>query len=1022
MVERAAHDATPGFKLVRWFSKQPELPATSVDLDTALACLSRLGSDSGIHTDPDVARRRVDLAGPTLTLPSLARLAGEFGFAGSVEGLSWRQLFDRPLRGPVLLALRNGNAVALVGLQKGQGEAPDKVAVVDPLFRSGEVFLLEQDRLEASWDGMAVTLGRAAVEEAGGFGFGWFGRKLRAERGVMRDIALAALAMHAIALAIPIFFQILIDKVVPNRGLSTLAVITAGIAVLILFDGGFNYLRNYLLSHLARKLDYLISNETVGHLLKLPLGYFNSNPSGVVVHKLQEAAQVREFLTGRLFNTVLDLLAVVLYLPVLFLYSWQLTLVVLVLSFMTFVILAVAARSFRGKLELVNQIEGRRKAILVEMIQGIATIKTLALEPRLLRQWRGASFDSASGVMALGELSARARASLEALQKVMSVGVGAIGALLVLQDQITVGALIAFNMLGLRIAGPLIQASGLLQDYQKARLSLRHLGQLMDTPAEPQHGQLLAKVEGAISFEDVSFHYPGAPQAALKGVSFEIRPGELVGVVGRSGSGKTTITRLIQGLYTPQGGLVKIDGQNVRDMDLSHLRSQVGVVLQENFLFRGTIRDNIAMSRPEASMPDILRVSQMSGAHEFVQRLPQGYATMLEEGASNLSGGQRQRLAIARALLRDPKILIFDEATSALDPESEAVIQANLAAMARGPHRGDRDPPAVVRPRGRQHCRPGPGRAGRCRPARRPGAELPDLQPALEPAGPQLPMSISTPTIGGSPAPRNAGSSEDYDLGSMSEAPAPRAILYLMMGLLASAVVWLSVSMVDVTVLADGKIITTQTQTVLQPIETSVIREIAVKPGDAVKQGQVLARLDPTVTAADAARTASKLRQLTANVDRLTAELGGHPYAARAGDEEALLQADIDRRRRLEYAARIDAYQRKVEQSRAGLAGARAATGGLTQQIKLGRDLTQRYQTLFDQQLTGKPKLIEAQQQLTDAELKLTANAGEQQRLLKEIASGEAERDAYRQEWARNASEELAKSRADPRTGAGRAG
>ena len=339
---------------------------------------------------------------------------------------------------------------------------------------------------------------------------------------------------------------------------------------------------------------------------------------------------------------------------------------------------------FRKRLTEVNEIEGRRKAFLFEILNGIATIKTLALEPRSMLRWRRHTEEAASKSLSLDHTAAGARSVVSSLERGMSVGIGALGALFVLSDQMTVGALVAFNMLGLRLVQPLIHASSLMQDYQRSVLSLKLLAQLMQTAPEPSSGQLAPTIRGHIEFDSVTFHYPGSPTPAVKEISFAVEPGQIVGIVGRSGSGKTTITRLIQGLYRPQAGLVNIDGQDLKELDLAHLRTQIGVVLQENFLFRGTVRENIAMTKPAASLDEVVRVAQLAGAHEFIQRLPQGYSTILEESATNLSGGQRQRLAIARALIHDPPVLIFDEATSSLDPESEAIIQQHLAAIARG--------------------------------------------------------------------------------------------------------------------------------------------------------------------------------------------------------------------------------------------------------------------------------------------------------------------------------------------------
>jgi ATP-binding cassette, subfamily B, bacterial HlyB/CyaB len=336
------------------------------------------------------------------------------------------------------------------------------------------------------------------------------------------------------------------------------------------------------------------------------------------------------------------------------------------------------------KLRDVNDIEGRRKAFLFEILNGIMTIKTLALEPRSMIRWRRHTDEAAAKTLSLDHTAARARAVIGSLERGMSVGIGAIGVLFVLGDQMTIGALIAFNMMGLRLAQPLIQAASLMQEYQRAVLSLKLLAQLMQTKPEPALGQLARRIRGQIEFEDVTFHYPGSPSPAVKDISFEIQPGRIIGVVGRSGSGKTTITRLLQGLYQPQAGLIKIDGQDLKELDLAHLRTQIGVVLQENFLFRASVRENIAMTKPAASLDDVVRAAQLAGAHEFIQRLPHGYSTMLEESAANLSGGQRQRLAIARALIHDPPVLVFDEATSALDPESEAIIQQHLGAISHG--------------------------------------------------------------------------------------------------------------------------------------------------------------------------------------------------------------------------------------------------------------------------------------------------------------------------------------------------
>jgi ATP-binding cassette subfamily B protein len=401
---------------------------------------------------------------------------------------------------------------------------------------------------------------------------------------------------------------------------------------------------------------------------------------------MQQVEKIREFLTGRLFLTLLDATSLLVIVPLLFFYSGRLTLLVLAFSGVTAGVIAALVPIYRRKLRILYEAEGQRQAYLVETIHDMETVKGLATEPLRRREWDTRCAQAAESRFDVGRISTSAQAVIGFLEKLLTVAVIGFGAELVFDGQMPVGALIAFNMLSGWVTQPLGQIVGLVHGYQEAGLSLRMLGQIMNrTPERPPNARgLRPPIAGAVEFERVTFRYSESAPPALDDVSLTIQAGSVFGIVGRSGSGKTTLTRLIRAMYPIQLGAVRIDGNDIRELDLPHLRSQVGVVMQQCFLFRGTVRENIAATKPDASLEEIVEAATMAGADEFIKTMPQGYDTLLEEGGTNLSGGQQQRLSIARALLRQPRILILDEATSSLDPESEAIVQANLARIAEG--------------------------------------------------------------------------------------------------------------------------------------------------------------------------------------------------------------------------------------------------------------------------------------------------------------------------------------------------
>ena len=643
-----------------------------------------------LRADTDVRQLRqsagAGVAGAEGDAGWLSKLARDNGLEAKTWHGDIERLAELEPRLPAILRLRNGNFVLLVArLRRDSGVV---LLVRDPLSQPpGVVMPLPEQTVATAWDGEALLLRRpyALLDEAQPFGLMWFVPQLWRERSNFRGLALAAMVLHVLALAIPIFLQLVIDRVVPHEAGTTLLALASGVVLALLFEAAFKFLRQYLLIDATQRIDLRLVRTTFARLLALPISYFETHAAGVIARNMQQAERIRQFLTGRLFMTALDATALLVFLPILFFYSPALAGLVLGFTAAIAIIVALLVPAFRRRLRALLEVEGRRQAMLIETIQGMRAFKTMAAEPLRQASWDDRAEEAVDLHFRLGRLSAVANTAVSLMEKLMQVGVIAMGAYLVMRHEMTIGALIAFQMISGRVISPLVQIIGLIHEYQETALSVRLLGQIMDAPREAgRDGGLKPVFQGRIEFDDVSFRYPGSPVAALDRISFTIPPGKLVGVVGRSGSGKTTLTRLLQGLYSFQEGVVRMDGVDLRQIDVRHLRSSIGVVLQDSFLFHGTVRENIAATQSSAPLDAVVAAARMAGADEFIERLPQGYETVLEEGGSNLSGGQRQRLAIARALLPQPRILILDEAASSLDPESEAIFLDNLSQIARG--------------------------------------------------------------------------------------------------------------------------------------------------------------------------------------------------------------------------------------------------------------------------------------------------------------------------------------------------
>jgi ATP-binding cassette subfamily B protein len=651
---------------------------------TVIQCLTAIAQHHGLQVHPE---RLIDdyALGPEEPRGALLlRIATDIGLKARERKLDWDSLLGQGGVFPLIARLNNGNAVIVVGARSEDG----KVALLDPLEEGVGVILLNREQFCSRWEGEVLLVKRqhAITDVNQPFGLRWFIPEILKQKAAFRDIAVAAIAMHFLALASPIFFQLVIDRVLVHQSSSTLMALGVGIVIALCFDSLFGYLRQILTLGATNKIDMRLTRRTFGHLLSLPIDYFETTTAGVITRHMQQLEKIRNFLTGRLFFTGLDATALLIFLPILFTYSVKLAMITLAFTMLIGIIVAAMVPTFQRRLSALYSAEGRRQAMLVETVHGMRTVKALALEPTQRKLWDQRSAESISMHFKVGQISITGNALTDFLGKLLPVVIIVIGAQDVFDQHLSVGALIAFQMITGRVTAPLISIVGLVNEYQETALSVRMLGEVMNRAPEGRSGSagLRPQLEGRITFDQVTFRYPGASTTALDRASFSIEAGTVVGIVGRSGSGKTTLTKLIQGLYPVQEGIIRFDGIDAREIDLAHMRRQIGVVLQENFLFRGTVRENICAAKADATFEEIVAAAQAAGADEFIERMPQGYDTLLEENASNLSGGQKQRLSIARALLTKPRILILDEAASALDPESEAIFINNLSRIAVG--------------------------------------------------------------------------------------------------------------------------------------------------------------------------------------------------------------------------------------------------------------------------------------------------------------------------------------------------
>ena len=648
-------------------------------MQTGLAALELAARLNKVDMDMRAVVREYGITEGEVSPDELVRIARHAGFRARLKDLRFSKIQGKyPL--PAIVVRKDGGYSVLLGIK----DEDSTVLIYTPGEQGTTPLSFEEFKEMAS--GRYIVLRHRLLSENARFGFKWFYKEILNYKRIIFEVMLGSFVVQLFGLVTPLFTQVILDKVIVHRSMTTLDVLAVAFIAIVLFELMLNLSRNYIFIHTINKIDAKLGSKLFKHLLSLPCMYFESRRVGDTIARVRELENIRNFVANKSVSVIIDLIFSVVFVVVMALYSVPLTLTVLGFVLIIGLLYLLITPELRRRLEDKFQMGARSNSYLVESVTGIQTVKSLAIEGAMHRQWEdhlGSYVHSNFRMQNMGNISG---AFAGTLRRLMSIVILYLGVKLVIQNEMTIGQLIAFNMLSGQFTGPILRLVNLWNEFQQALLSVDRLADILNHPSEvkAENAITLPAIKGGLQFEKINFSYvPGGPMV-LKDISFAVTPGMRVGIVGRSGSGKSTLTKLLQRLYIPNSGAVHLDGVDLNHLNPLWLRNNTGVVLQENYLFSGSIKDNIVMARPDAPMELVIRVSQVAGAHDFVSKLPQGYDTPVGERGDSLSGGQRQRIAIARALITDPRILIFDEATSALDLESELIIRRNLVAIAKG--------------------------------------------------------------------------------------------------------------------------------------------------------------------------------------------------------------------------------------------------------------------------------------------------------------------------------------------------